>query len=469
MSLFGSTMTTLASDRSWHVKRPSPWTKRQRRTLNSYPASVRSGARCTSSRPSTAWSRSRTLSPSWRPRSAAACFRPEPSSARLPEFVCFCFRLPPRSHTPHCRSRRANRKFCPFFCSSLSNVPIAALDITGPCHLARMMGYYSLIGLLRVNTLIGDYHTAIKSIDSIDFTRKVQIFSKVVACHITLYYYTGFVFMMLRRYSDAIKFFTQLLTYINRVKNIHARSYQYDDIAKKHEQVYHLLAMTLALCNQRQGIDEAVFTALRDRLGEKIARLTQGDLECYSEMFKYACPKFVAISTNFNDPNPMAMEALELQRTVFLNEVSQQLVLPTIRSYLSLYSTITVGKLASFMDQQDATKLPGQVFRTYLLRLKHKTRNLVWTGGRPSQGNYSCTSDISFYIDKDMVYIQNSASTCDIVGMTCHKTRRGWGGKCWRDKSVHVPIAGVHDTFSAQDFKARVGNVLIWFQKRLPR
>lgn len=61
--------------------------------------------------------------------------------------------------------------------------------------------HYAMIGLLRVHTLLGDYSTAIKCIDAIDFTKRVQLFSKVVACHITLFYYTGFVFMMLRRYA----------------------------------------------------------------------------------------------------------------------------------------------------------------------------------------------------------------------------------------------------------------------------
>ena len=87
----------------------------------------------------------------------------------------------------------------------------------------KMIGYYSLIGLLRVHTLLGDYYMAIKCIDCIDFTKRVQLFSKVVNCQIALFYYTGFVFMMVRRYADAVKFFTQLLTYINRIKNIHAR------------------------------------------------------------------------------------------------------------------------------------------------------------------------------------------------------------------------------------------------------
>eukprot|EP01001_Neometanema_parovale_P001068 NODE_1120_length_1883_cov_76.273864_g1061_i0.p1 GENE.NODE_1120_length_1883_cov_76.273864_g1061_i0~~NODE_1120_length_1883_cov_76.273864_g1061_i0.p1 ORF type:complete len:581 (+),score=153.21 NODE_1120_length_1883_cov_76.273864_g1061_i0:61-1743(+) len=288
---------------------------------------------------------------------------------------------------------------------------IEVLESSGSLHFVRMLGYYSVIGLLRIHTILGDYYCALKAIDCIDFTKRVQLFSKVVACHITLYYYTGFVFMMQRRYADAIRFFTQLLTYINRIKNIHTKSYQYDDILKKNEQIYHLLAMTLSLCPQRHGIDEAVMATLRDRLGDKITRLTQGDIECYSEMFKYACPKFIALSTSFEakpDTNGV-WEALELQRNVFLNEVKQQLVLPTIRSYLSLYSTITVGKLATFMEQ-DNHKVPEHVFKTYLLRLKHKTRQLVWTGGKPSEGERSSIADIGFYIDKDMVYIQNYAT-----------------------------------------------------------
>jgi len=272
----------------------------------------------------------------------------------------------------------------------------------------KMIGYYAMIGLLRVHTLLGDYHTAIRSVDAIDFTRRIQLFSRVVACHIALFYYTGFVYLMMRRYADAIKFFTQLLAYINRIKTLHARAYQYDDIAKKNEQVHHLLAMALSLCPQRGTIDEVLLATLKDRLGEKMIRLEQGDVEAYSEMFKYACPKFVTFATNFKDEKITVTEALDIQRRVFLNDVSQQLVLPTIHSYLSLYSTITVSKLASFMERDHP--VTEREFRTYLLMLKHKTCQPTWTGGKPSEGERACVSDISFYIDKEMVYIQNHAT-----------------------------------------------------------
>ena len=174
-------------------------------------------------------------------------------------------------------------------------------------------------------------------------------------------------------------------------------------------QVYHLLAMTLALCPQRCAVDEVMLTTLKERLNEKIVRLEQGDLDAFSEMFKYACPKFVSFATHFSDDRTNVAEALETQRGLFLREVQQQLVLPTIHSYLSLYSTISVSKLASFMEQ-DSHQVPEKQFRTYLLMLKHKTCQLTWTGGKPSEGERACISDIAFYIDKNMVYVQNHAN-----------------------------------------------------------
>jgi translation initiation factor 3 subunit L len=43
--------------------------------------------------------------------------------------------------------------------------------------------------------------------------------------------------MMMRRYVDAIKCFTNILLFIARTKQYHTRSYQYDQILKKNEQM----------------------------------------------------------------------------------------------------------------------------------------------------------------------------------------------------------------------------------------
>ena len=63
---------------------------------------------------------------------------------------------------------------------------------------------------------------------------------------------------------------------------------------------------------------------------------------------------------------------IQLQLKLFLNEVSEQTLLPSIRSYLKLYTTISISKLASYME------MPEAELRTHLMALKHKTRQMIW-------------------------------------------------------------------------------------------
>lgn len=43
----------------------------------------------------------------------------------------------------------------------------------GQQSLYKMLGYFSLIGLLRLHSLLGDYYQALKVLESIDFNKKV--------------------------------------------------------------------------------------------------------------------------------------------------------------------------------------------------------------------------------------------------------------------------------------------------------
>jgi translation initiation factor 3 subunit L len=51
----------------------------------------------------------------------------------------------------------------------------------------------------------------------------------------------------------------------------------------------------------------------------------------------------------------MQQDAYRLQLKLFLYEVKQQQLLSGIRSYLKLYSAITVAKLAQYMEMDEAT------------------------------------------------------------------------------------------------------------------
>ncbi|EEC78744.1 hypothetical protein OsI_18958 [Oryza sativa Indica Group] len=276
-------------------------------------------------------------------------------------------------------------------------------DYEGGSNVLKMLGYYSMIGLLRVHCLLGDYHTGLKCLAPIDISQQ-GVYTTVIGSHISTIYHYGFASLMMRRYIDGIREFNKILLYILKCKQYHQNSPQYDQLLKKNEQMYALLAICLSLCPQDKLIDENVGTQLKEKYGDKMTKMHRYDDEAYAiydELFSYACPKFITASppvlrepyTNYNQ------DAYRLQLKLFLYEVKQQQLLSGIRSYLKLYSTITIGKLAKYMDVDEVT------LRTILMTYKHKMHSI------DSDGKVISSADFDFYIDEDIIHVVESNLT----------------------------------------------------------
>lgn len=156
-----------------------------------------------------------------------------------------------------------------------------------------------------------------------------------------------------------------------------------------------LLAIALTMYPMR--IDESIHLQLREKYGDKMLRMQKGDPQVYEELFSYACPKFLSpVVPNYDNVHPNYHKEPFLQQLkVFADEVQQQAQLSTIRSFLKLYTTMPVAKLAGFLD------LTEQEFRIQLLVFKHKMKNLVWTSGISAlDGEFQSASEVDFYIDK---------------------------------------------------------------------
>ncbi|KRT82913.1 hypothetical protein AMK59_3850, partial [Oryctes borbonicus] len=266
----------------------------------------------------------------------------------------------------------------------------------------------------RLHSLLGDYYQAIKVLDNIEVHLKSQ-FAHVPACQISTSYYVGFAYMMMRRYSDAIRTFSQILLYIQRTKQLFAsKSYQHDQINKQTDQMYHLLAICLVL--HPQCIDESIQQTLREKsYHEKMYKMQYGDLQEFENCFVFACPKFLSPCPPQVEsvPEDYSKEAIRHQTQVFVEEVQQQKMLPTIRSYLKLYTTLPLMKLATFMAQNQRNNdgkwdldKEIQSLIIHLLCFKHKMKNLVWTKGTSGlDGKFQSGSELDFYIDNDMIHI----------------------------------------------------------------
>ena len=97
-------------------------------------------------------------------------------------------------------------------------------------------------------------------------------------------------------------------------------------------------------------------------------------------------------------------EPYRLQLKIFLNEIRQSLQLPLIRSYLKLYSTMPIEKLAQFCEI-DGEAQDAETFRIALHQYKHKTNQMAWSNGTALEGERVPTADVDFYIDSDMIHI----------------------------------------------------------------
>jgi len=273
---------------------------------------------------------------------------------------------------------------------------------TGPwsSEFVLFVGYFGIIQLMRTHSLLGDYYLAMKCIEDIDFQAEVPLYYKISASHITLYYYMGFAYLMLRRYVDAIKTFSGILIKVSKTSGMHTLSIQSGFLMKKHEQIYALLLICQSLCPE--PLDDHLEKTIRDKHQEKQDRLFRGEELCFEELFAYACPKFVTAALPESLEKFNQNEAHQRQCNLFLQDVKQQKFLPTIRSYMKLYTSIKISKLAQLCEMDE------EGLRDQLLCVVHKMRQLVRQPGKPPlSGEIQMCSDIEFIIDGDTVHISS--------------------------------------------------------------
>ncbi|KAJ1635827.1 RNA polymerase I-associated factor PAF67-domain-containing protein, partial [Pavlovales sp. CCMP2436] len=92
-------------------------------------------------------------------------------------------------------------------------------------NLYRMLGYFALVGQLRVHVLLGDYRLALRCAAPLDLTKRGP-FTRVTACHIAVCYYLGWSYLMSRRYVDATRSLSNCLIYLQRTRAYLQRSSQ---------------------------------------------------------------------------------------------------------------------------------------------------------------------------------------------------------------------------------------------------
>jgi len=286
----------------------------------------------------------------------------------------------------------------------------------------RMIGYNCMIMLLRVNTQLGDYYTALKTIEGGDLAlssdERGGVYNAVPACYMTLHYYAGFCCLMLRRYQDAFRLFSSSL----RCKNYHIMSYQQQIITSLIRQATFALGIVVTLCPQK--LDDAVRGSVKENADE----ISQSgyDEEVFKGQFKKACPKYLTPVHDDQQENPFAI--MDAHCKMLYREVQQQSWLPVLRSYLRLYDEITIKKVASLQPSSGCT---SEDITCHLLCWKHKAHQLVYAKESRTQSKVSnglsgvyrnASGGVDFTVDGDKITVTKSNATDEAVGVSTSAT-----------------------------------------------
>ncbi|KAJ8600667.1 hypothetical protein CTAYLR_007435 [Chrysophaeum taylorii] len=296
-----------------------------------------------------------------------------------------------------------------------------------PSVLHAHAGYFAVAVASRLDCLLCDYEGAVRVLDRIPGLDN-DLFAEVFACRLHVYYHLGFALLMLRKYVEAARVLDAIVAQLARIHKAGGGNFARGGLppnAPPAEQVQKIFDRILALLTVTVGlapsgayrVDDISTQYMKDKHADKLAQMDRGDASVFETLLTSACPKVVVPAvpdypnldpvltaeglaaaaaqtpTTAKPANPKGAshDAYDLQIRLFTQEVDRQCTLSKIRSYLKLYTSIEVDKLARFNDVHDAAD-----FRALLAGLKHKI---------------PADTTVHFYVDKDMIYVDEPTSS----------------------------------------------------------
>jgi len=297
----------------------------------------------------------------------------------------------------------------------------------------RFLAYLSSVTLSRLECLLGDYTASIKALDVIydprakliavgeEMKSPEELIRGVFVARLSVAYHAGVSFLMLRRYKDAERVLGSICLFMQRgFKTGQLRKLPgSEQFNRMYDRMIALLAVLTHVC-PAPVLDDAVAAVVSDKHANTLSKIEVGE-EGYEDMFIYACPKFV----NAAVPDyaaallpgcpaaPYGQDAYKLQVQHFSTEMAAHAGLRKMRSYMSLYKSIEVEKLASFND------LPEEEFEALLLRSEHRMRQLERApgaadgdgGARTGRDVVGTALDIHYSVSSNVIRVDEAEKT----------------------------------------------------------
>ena len=217
-------------------------------------------------------------------------------------------------------------------------------------------GYFASIELARLECLTGDFTSSLAALSSIKLYDRSELFTYLPLCHFNVFYHTGVCYLMLRNFTSAIEVFSEIILHVSRILKPGASATLR---AGLQQQLTRMLDKALALTaiasflTPNNNLDDQVKEAVESKFLEKLQKMKniESNPKTFSELFDFNAPKFISpFVPDYNVHVNMKQDAANQISSVFITEVEQYHNFHKLRSFLSLYATIDVAKMARFND-----------------------------------------------------------------------------------------------------------------------
>jgi len=267
----------------------------------------------------------------------------------------------------------------------------------------QYLGIFASVALSRLECLLGDYVGSLQALapiseslvvktDGPDETA-VEVIQSVFLARLIMAYHAGISFMMLRRYKDASRIWGDVCAFMQRgFKTGQLRKLPHSDqFSKMNDRMIALLAIVTSICPPSGIVEESVLRTIREKHGSSLSKIDAGE-GGYDELF--LGPKFVTVS---------AENVFRAQMKQFTKEMAPQAECRKLRSYLKLYTSIAVSKIAKFNDQDEDALL------STLIAYKHRMLQLEAAENDPfGESTLKSALDIHFYFVEDTVRVDEA-------------------------------------------------------------
>jgi len=318
----------------------------------------------------------------------------------------------------------------------------------------RYLSYFSTVVLSRLECLLGDYHASLEALNPLleasneniltiesleeDGSSKtfttLELVQSVFAARLSMNYHTAISYLMLRRYKDATRVLSEQCVYMQRSlfsgaylrqqnnnnnRKNNNKDNSMDQYQKLFDRMVSLIAIMVHACPYTvPTVADSILRIVREKHGKQWSKIDAGE-EGYEDLFIFACPKFICPAVpdyaQATAPGGAAtvtlspQDAYKHQVKHFMNEMAAQPSFHKLRSYMKLYTSISVSKLAAFNDVPQE-----QEFLPLLLSYKHKMRQMEQSSSaegsssRLLDGSLGTAMDIHYYINNDMVHVDEA-------------------------------------------------------------